>query len=256
MRLFDSHAHYDDARFDGCREQLIGDSFASGVEYILNAASDLSTARASIALSGLYPQFYAAAGIHPHECESVTDEAAALSELERLLSCEKVVALGEIGLDYYYDKAFKEKQLHWFDLQLSLAQRLSLPVIVHDRDAHGDTMDMLAAHPGAMGILHSFSGSVEMLRELVRRGWYISFSGVVTFKNASRILDCVRAVPDELLLVETDCPYLAPVPMRGKTNCSAYLPYTVAAIAAARGSTPDEIAETTFRNALRVYGIH
>jgi TatD DNase family protein len=256
MRIFDTHAHYDDDRFEGIREECIKESFDIGVEYILNASSDIKSSRASIALADKYPQFYAACGIHPHECCDISDKNEALDSVKSLLSHKKAVALGEIGLDYYYDTDWKEKQIEYFDSQLSLAEELSLPVIIHDRDAHGDTMDVIRAHPKSFGILHSFSGSAEMAKQLQKLGWYISFSGVVSFKNASRVIESLLAVDDERLLIETDCPYLAPVPMRGKTNRSAYLKYTIAAIANAKGVSEEEIAEMTFENAKRIFKIN
>lgn len=255
MRLFDSHAHYDDPKFDGERDKIIAEIFAAGVERVVNASSDLATSRASIALAEKYPRFYAAIGIHPHECAAITDENAATAELCKLLGENKVVALGEIGLDYHYDSEWKEAQKHWFDAQLSIAEERGLPVIVHDREAHGDCLDIVRAHKASRGVFHSFSGSAETARELVSLGWYVSFSGSVTFKNASKLLEAVRAVPSDRLLIETDCPYLAPVPMRGKLNRSDYMLYTARAVSEARGVSEEEIAETTFRNAESFFGI-
>ncbi len=255
MRIFDTHAHYDDDRFEGIREECIKESFDIGVEYIVNASSDIKSSKSSLALADKYPQFSAACGIHPHECCDISDKNEALDAVKSLLSHKKAVALGEIGLDYYYDTDWKDKQIEFFDSQLSLAEELKLPVIIHDRDAHGDTMDIIRAHPKSFGILHSFSGSAEMARQLLKLGWYISFSGVVSFKNASRVIESLLAVDDDRLLIETDCPYLAPVPMRGQTNRSAYLQYTIAAIANAKGVSEEEIAEMTFNNAKRIFNI-
>lgn len=253
MRIFDTHAHYDDEKFDGERGNIITEVLNSGVERILNASSDLKSSAASIALAEKYPQFYAAVGIHPHECEELEDEKPVIEQLEEMLSNPKVRAIGEIGLDYHYDLDFKEKQLHWFDIQLSLAEWTGYPVIVHDREAHGDTMELIRSHPKCGGILHAFSGSAEMAKELVKLGWYIAFGGSVTFKGASKPIEALKAVPDDRLLVETDCPYLAPVPMRGKLNRSDYIPYTLAVMADARGDTPEHIAEITYNNALDVF---
>ncbi len=254
MQIFDTHAHYDDEKFDGQRENILSEVFASGVEKILNASSDLKSSYSSIALAERYPQFYAAVGIHPHECENLEDDNTILSELEDMLKNPRVVAIGEIGLDYHYDLDFREKQLHWFDMQLSLADRTGYPVIIHDREAHGDTMELIRAH-SCRGILHAFSGSAEMAKELVKLGWYIAFGGSVTFKGASKPIEALRSVPSERLLVETDCPYLAPAPMRGKLNRSDYIPYTLEVMAAARNDTPEHIAEITYSNALEVFGI-
>lgn len=255
MRIFDTHAHYDDDRFEGIREECIKESFDIGVEYIVNASSDIKSSKSSLALADKYPQFYAACGIHPHECCDISGKNEALDAVKSLLSHKKAVALGEIGLDYYYDTDWKDKQIEFFDSQLSLAEELKLPVIIHDRDAHGDTIDIIRAHPKSFGILHSFSGSAEMAKQLQKLGWYISFSGVVSFKNASRVIESLLAVDDDRLLIETDCPYLAPVPMRGQTNRSAYLQYTIAAIANAKGVSEEEIAEMTFNNAKRIFNI-
>lgn len=255
MPIFDTHAHYDDEKFDGRREELIEASFASGVKYIVNASSDIKTSLNSIALSELYGEFYAAVGIHPHECEDLDLSGGWEEEIRRLSKKKKVVAIGEIGLDYHYDLDYKEKQLEFFDAQISLAMELGLPVIIHDREAHGDTVDMLAAHPGARGIIHSFSGSAEMAKQLSSKGFYISFSGSVTFKNASKILEAVRAVPDDLILTETDAPYLAPVPHRGEVNYSGNIPHTLAAMASARGISYEKMESMTFENAKRCFSI-
>ena len=249
MKIFDTHAHYDDEKFDAGREDIIEEVLSSGVEYILNASSDIKSSLSSISLSEKYEQFYAAVGIHPHECEELDDEKEIIDKLRGMLEHPKVVAIGEIGLDYHYDLDFKDKQLCWFDLQLSLAEETGYPVIVHDREAHGDTCDLIRAHPKSTGIIHAFSGSAEMAKDLVNRGWYIAFGGSITFKGASKILEALKAVPDERLLVETDCPYLAPVPNRGKLNRSDYIPLILEKMSEIRGSTVDVLAEMTLKNA-------
>lgn len=254
MKIFDTHAHYNDKRFDANRDALIEEVLRSQVERIVNVGTNPDSSLESIALAERYEAFYAAAGVHPSDANLVCErERETLDQLRGMLAHPKVRAIGEIGLDYHYDFTDRETQRRWFHLQLELAEETGYPVIIHDRDAHGDCMEILGSHRNVRGILHSFSGSPEMARQLSDRGWYISFSGVVTFKNAARVLDSVRAVPDELLLVETDCPYLAPVPMRGRDNRSDYLPYTIAAVAAARGSDSETIAALTYRNACAVY---
>ncbi len=258
--LFDSHAHYDDRRFLDTeevpdRDALIKSIFDAGDGLILNAASDIASSHAGIELSEKYDRFYSAAGIHPHEIPSSGGMNDTLDTLKKLLLKDKVKALGEIGLDYHYDGDYKDEQKKWFRAQMELACELDMPVIIHDREAHGDCMEIIREFPGVRGILHSFSGSVEMAHELLKRGWYISFSGVITFKNASRILDVVKCIPEDRILIETDCPYLAPVPMRGKLNHSGYLKYTAMIAAQVRSEDYDAFCERTFRNTAQIYGI-
>lgn len=254
--IFDSHAHYDDARFDGVREEILGQILSHGtVSHIVNVATNPDNARNAIALAEAYPQIYAAVGVHPSDCLKSGEIEQAMETLTGMLRHDKVVALGEIGLDYHYDDTPREVQKIWLRRQMALARTLSVPVIIHDREAHGDCMEIVQEFPDVRGVFHSFSGSAEMARDLVRRGWYISFSGVITFKNAAKILDAVRAVPDDRLLVETDCPYLAPHPMRGQTNRSDFLVYTVTAAAEARGEDPQALADRTAENAAHFFGI-
>ncbi|MDD4771994.1 MAG: TatD family hydrolase [Eubacteriales bacterium] len=255
MRIFDSHAHYNDERFNGERQSIITEVLSDCVEYILNAGTNINTNNESILLAEAYPQFYASVGIHPHDTAQIIDENKTLDILRRQLTHEKVAAVGEIGLDYHYDFSDRGTQMKWFRLQMELAAEADYPVIVHNREAHGPCMDMVRAFPTVKGIFHSFSGSAETAAELIKRDWYISFSGVVTFKNANRILDVVRSVPAQNMLIETDCPYLAPHPMRGKLNRSDYLCYTAAVIAEAKGMTAEELCEITLNNAKRIYRI-
>lgn len=258
MNIFDTHAHYNDRRFDEDREAVLAEVLSSDspVKKILNAGTNIESSLESIALAEKYPGIYASVGVHPSDSRLVAhDEEGSLTQFRTMLDHPKVVAIGEIGLDYHYDFTDQETQRRWFRLQMQLAAETGYPVIIHDRDAHGDCMDIIREFPSVKGILHSFSGSPEMARQLTDKGWYISFSGVVTFKNASKVLDAVRIVPDELLLIETDCPYLAPVPMRGKTNRSDYTVYTAAAVADARGMDHEALAALTYRNACRVYRI-
>jgi len=254
-KLFDTHAHYTDERLNG-NFSLIDEIFAGDVGYITCVASDIGDSRACIALAEKYPNMYASVGIHPHECERLTDASADIDSLRELSKHKKVVAIGEIGLDYHYDKEWEQKQKKYFEAQLSLSEELDMPVIIHDRDAHGDVFDIIRAHPKARGIIHSCSESAEMVKEYVKMGWYISFSGVITFKNASKILESVKATPTDRILVETDCPYLAPVPMRGRDNSGAYLHFTAEKAAEILGMDYNEFARVSTENAKRVFKIN
>ena len=262
MQYFDSHAHLWDNRFVAElgteeTEALIASLLAGEVPYIVNVATDPGTARLAIAQASRYAGMYTALGIHPNDGQELSDPAGALLELEALLRApaSRAVALGEIGLDYHYDNTDKEKQKALFHAQMQMAERLSLPVVIHDREAHGDTVAVVREYPRVTGIFHSFSGSAEMAKELCSLGYYISFSGTVSFKNAERVRAAAAAVPRERLLIETDCPYLTPHPYRGKLNHPGYLAYTNAALAEALGLTPEECARLTTETALRVFGI-
>lgn len=258
MRLFDTHAHYNDERFDGERDKIIAEVINNGVEYILNAGTDIETSQISIDLADTYPQFYASVGVHPHEASKITGltgEKDTVLRLKQQLNSKKAVAIGEIGLDFHYDFSDRETQMKWFRLQMDLAAETGYPVIIHDREAHGPCLEIVSEYPSVTGIFHSFSGSVETAARLIERGWYISFSGTVTFRNANRILDVVRSVPVERMLIETDCPYLAPHPMRGKLNRSDYLCYTAAKIAEIKCIDTDKLAEITLENGKRIYDI-
>ena len=261
MEYFDSHAHYNDGRFTeeypGGADAAIRDAYGLGIRYILNAGTNPDTSRESIALAEQYPFMYAAVGLHPEDAMHVPDSDIphVLADIRTLAAHSKVVAIGEIGLDYHWDPDGRERQIRLFDAQLSLAEELSLPVIVHDRDAHGDAFDTVRAHPGVRGVFHSFSGSAEMARQLSMMGWYISFSGTVSYKNAAKVREAAAAVPHDRLLIETDAPYLAPVPHRGKRCHSGLLPHTLAALAEIRGISVEEAAKLTLTNAKRFYGI-
>ena len=253
-KLFDTHAHYTDERLFG-NLSLIDEIFAGDVGYITCVASNIDDSRKCISLAEKYPNMFASAGIHPHDCEGRQDIDGDMNALRELSRHEKVVAIGEIGLDYHYDKDWEATQKEYFSAQLSLAEELDLPVIIHDRDAHGDVFDIIRSHPNSRGIIHSCSESAEMVKEYVKMGWYISFSGVITFKNASKIFEAVAATPLDRILVETDCPYLAPVPMRGKDNSSAYLHFTAKKAAEIKGVDYGSFCDVTTANALRVFGI-
>lgn len=252
--LFDTHAHYTDEKF-GDPSALLDALFASDICGVLCAGTDGQTSRDSILLARKYEKMYAAAGIHPHECAACGTMTAALDDISALLSDPKIVALGEIGLDYHYDFSPREMQKEFFDAQLSLSEQYHLPVIIHDREAHGDTFDIVSSHPNSFGILHSFSGSAEQAKEYLKRGYYISFSGSLTFKNANKLLEAAKAVPLDMILVETDCPYLAPVPMRGQINHSGLMHYTAEKAAELLGIGYDAFCEAEVRNAKRIFNI-
>lgn len=259
MKFVDSHAHYNDLRFEeefpGGADAAISASHDAGAAYILNAGTNMQTSLESIALSRKFPFVFAAAGIHPYDCAFIEESIdSAIAEIETLLSDPAVRAIGEIGLDYHYDGIDREKQKEYFIAQLELARKTGMPVVIHDRDAHGDIYDILRRFPDVTSVIHSFSGSAEAARQLASDGRCISFSGTVTYKNARNIHEAAAVVPDDLILCETDAPYLPPVPHRGKINSSAYLPHTISAIAEIRGTSPEAVAELTMNNAVRLFG--
>jgi len=252
--MFDTHAHYDDSRFDEDRDALLASLFGEkGVTHILNCGCDIPTSLRSISFAEKYPRMYAAVGVHPHEADNTPDDY--INRLEQLLQHPKVVAVGEIGLDYYYDTPSRVAQKKVFLEQMRLAERTGYPVVIHDRDAHKDCMDIALSFSKVKGVFHSFSGSLESMKILTKAGWYISVSGVVTFKNAQKLPEIAAAVDEDKLLVETDCPYLTPVPFRGKRNDSGYLAYTIQKIAELRGTTPEHIAKITAENAKKLFRI-
>lgn len=252
--LFDSHAHWDDDAFDGDREAALENALRY-CRTIVNVGTNPVTSRRSIALAERYPAVYAAVGVHPSDCDKSGELPAAMDDLRGLLRHPKVRAIGEIGLDYHWDEVPRETQKIWLDAQLSLAEETGRPVIVHDREAHGDCMDAVRRHPGAIGVFHCFSGSAETASELVSLGWYVSFTGSVTFKNARKVAEAALAVPSDRLMIETDCPYLTPVPFRGQRNDSSYLRYTASFLADLRGLPLDELIRQTSDNAARFFGI-
>ena len=260
-KMLDSHAHYYDRRFLselGGTDALLKELFATDVCAIINIGTDPQTSREVVSEAARWPGMYATVGIHPGDGQRLPDIDAALSEIESMLEGakeKKIVALGEIGLDYHYEDTDREKQAYFFEKQLEMAEKYDLPVIIHDREAHGDCFDAVCRHPKVTGVFHSYSGSAEMAKDLVRRGWYISFSGVVTFKNAPKVREAVAATPLDRILIETDAPYLAPVPHRGKMNHSGLMRYTAEAVAAVKGVTTDELIRATRENAKRLFGI-
>lgn len=251
--LFDSHAHYDDAAFDRDREALFGELLpAAGVGCVLNVGCDLPSSRAAADLAERYDYVYAAVGFHPENAAQFTP--AALDELRELAARPKVIAVGEIGLDFHYDTPDPALQREVFRAQMALAAELGLPVSVHDRDAHGPSLEIVREFPGVRGVFHCFSGSVETARELTALGWYLGFTGVVTFKNAKKTAAVAADAPLDRILIETDCPYLAPEPFRGRRCDSSLLRYTGARIAELRGMAPEALFEASFRNACALYG--
>jgi TatD DNase family protein len=253
--IFDTHAHYDDKRFDEDRDVLLNQLHQDGISYILNASASPESLDASIALAEKYPFVYAALGIHPHDAEKMDEKI--IDKIRALSKNSKVVAIGEIGLDYYYDNSPRDIQRYWFERQIELAKELSLPIIIHDRDAHEDTINILKKTDVKQvgGIFHCFSGSAQMAMEMLRLNLYIAIGGPVTFKNARKTIEVVEAVPLEKLLVETDCPYLSPEPYRGKRNNSGYLVHIIRKIAEIKGISESEVAETTLMNAKKVFGL-
>lgn len=253
--IFDSHAHYDDEAFDGDREELLTRMRENGVGYIVNVGASLQGAKESTQLAARFPHVYAAVGVHPDHVGDLDGEK--MDWLKELCKLPKTVAVGEIGLDYYWDKESHSLQKEWFSRQLSLAKEVKLPIIVHSREAARDTFDIIKAeHAGSTGgVIHCYSGSKEMARDYLNLGYYIGVGGVVTFKNARVLKEVVEYVPLSQMLTETDCPYLAPVPFRGKRNRSAYISYVIEMIASIKGISAEEVERVTCENAKRMYHI-
>ncbi len=263
--LFDSHAHYFDRRYEneteGADTVLLRDVFGASIAGVINVGTNNTTSRLCIEQAKKYDKMYAAVGIHPEDVTAQGNIGAELADIYELIKTadlraeNKVVAIGEIGLDYHYEGFDKELQQKYFDAQLDMAKELNMPVIIHDRDAHGDCFDTVCRHKDARGVFHSFSGSAEMARELVRRGWYISFSGVLTFKNARKTVEVAECIPLDRILIETDAPYLAPHPYRGKINHSGLVYLTAERLAQIKGISVQEIAEQTRNNVKELFNI-
>lgn len=253
--IVDSHAHYDDEQFDADRDEVLKRIQQQGVVWVVNPASNLDSARKCIELSETYDFLYCAVGIHPHDSKEFSEET--LESIREMASNKKVVAIGEVGLDYHYDFSPQNIQKECFAAQIQLALELKLPLIIHDREAHRDVLDIIKAEKGyeAGGVFHCFSGSVELARTVLDLGFYIALGGAVTFKNAVKPVEVAKYVPADRLLVETDSPYMAPVPYRGKRNDSGYLHEIIQKIAEIRGSDFDVIANTTAQNANRLFGL-
>jgi len=267
-RIFDTHAHYFDRRFDGESEgadEILGKIMPRPVQNIINVGTNLENSARAIEQAARYDGMYAAVGIHPEDCHYLDHIELACEQLSELLGTpesrdeRKIVALGEIGLDYHYENygeipMDKNKQMAFFRAQMEMAQLIELPVIIHDREAHGDCFETVIKYPGVRGVFHSYSGSAEMAKELVRRGWYISFSGTLTFKNANKVREAALVVPRERLLIETDAPYLAPHPMRGRLNHSGLLVHTLGTLAELWNCSVQEAARQTAQNARDLFG--
>lgn len=252
--IFDTHAHYDDAQFDNDRDELLKSMKEKGVGTIVNVGASLEGCTKALALAEKYSFVYAAVGIHPDETGSLNEETFAL--LKSWCRKEKVVAVGEIGLDYYWDEQPREVQRKWFIRQLSLAKEEGLPVNIHSREAAEDTFQIMKEHAdGLNGIIHCFSGSRELAEEYVKLGFYIGIGGVVTFKNGKKLKQVAQAVPLTSIVMETDCPYLAPEPYRGKRNQSAYIRYVAEEIARIKEISTEEVIKQTEQNARKVYGL-
>jgi TatD DNase family protein len=250
--IFDTHAHYDDEQFDEDREELLSQMAAAGIGTIVNVGAGIHSSQTTLDLAHRYPFIYAAVGVHPDEVGTLTGED--ITWLKSVCSDPKVVAVGEIGLDYYWNESDPEIQKRWFIRQLGLAREVKLPVIIHSRDAAQDTLEIMKAHGRDLGgVIHCFSYSVEIAREYLNMDYYLGIGGVLTFKNARKLKEVVEYAPMDRIVLETDCPYLAPVPNRGKRNSSMNLPYVVDAIAEIKDIPAEEVIRITEENAKKMY---
>ena len=254
MQLFDTHAHMDADRFDPDRAEILADMPKHQIRYLMNVGCDASSSLASVRLAEKYPFIYAAVGSHPDDAAAIGEDLIALYR-ELATQHQKVRAIGEIGLDYHYEDVPRAQQKRCFIRQLELARELKLPVIVHEREAHGDALEILQDFPDVTGVFHCFSGSAEMARQLVTRGWYIGFTGVITFKNARKAVEVVEDMPLSRLLLETDCPYMAPEPYRGQRCDSTMIARSAETVAQLRGLTRDEVEAVTLENGKKFFGI-
>ena len=255
MRLFDTHAHYDADAFDADRLEVLASMPGQGVELILNPGCDLKSSQTAVELAERFPFVYAAVGVHPEECADWNAEHD-IPVLEALAQNPKVRAIGEIGLDYHWpENPPRELQQQVFHAQLDLAEKLNLPVIVHDRDAHHDCLEIVRAHPNVTGVYHCYSGGVEDAKTLMKLGWMISFTGSITFKNARRALEVIDLLPLDRMMIETDSPYMSPEPFRGRRNDSGRVHLVAEAIARRKGLDPEEVARITLENGRRFFRI-
>lgn len=250
---FDTHAHYDSSKFSVDRDEVLRSVYENGVSLIVDPGDTLERSKNTVALANQYDFIYAAVGVHPEEYETWTEDT--VNHLRVLAKEPKVVAIGEIGLDYYWDKKHTDLQKQMFRAQIELALEVDLPIIVHDREAHGDCFSIVCNYPELRGVFHCYSGSAEMAKELLKRGWYLGFDGPITYKNNVKAMEVLAITPLDRIVLETDSPYLAPVPNRGKRNDSRNLPYIAAVIAREKGISVEEAASLTFENGKRLYGI-
>ena len=248
---FDSHAHLDDPRFEQDFAEILARMRENGVTGMMNIGCDLPSSERSVELAGRFDWVWAAVGSHPDDADHV--DTARIERYRALCKHPRVKAVGEIGLDYHYEDVPRDVQRQAFRMQMQLAREVDLPVVVHEREAHGDAMELLDDFPDVTGVFHCYSGSAEMARELVRRGWYVGFTGVVTFKNARRAVETVEALPLDRILIETDCPYMAPEPYRGRRNDPSFVPLVAARIAGIKGISPEEAGRITRENAARLF---
>ncbi len=253
MKIFDTHAHYDDVAFDGDREQLLNCLMENGIGNIINVGADIQSTRNTLLLTQQYPFVYGAAGVHPNETGELNDEQ--MNWLRQIARKEKIIAIGEIGLDYYWKESEPEIQKYWFIRQLELAREIKLPIIVHSRDAARDTLDIIKAERAEEigGVIHCFSYGMELAREYLQMGFYLGIGGVITFRNAKKLKEVVKYAPLDQLVLETDCPYLSPEPNRGKRNSSLNLPYVAEQIGKIKGIPADEVIAITSRNAEKLF---
>jgi TatD DNase family protein len=250
---FDTHAHYDSSKFSDDRDEVLRAVYEDGISLIVDPGDTLERSRAVVSLADQYDYLYAAVGVHPEEYETWTDDT--IDQLRLLAKAPKVVAIGEIGLDYYWDKAHTDLQKQMFRAQIDLALELNMPIIVHDREAHGDCFSIVCEYPALRGVFHCYSGSAEMARELLKRGWYLGFDGPITYKNNVKAMEVLAVTPLDRIVLETDSPYLSPVPNRGKRNDSRNLPYIAAIVAREKRISTEEVAAITFENGKKLYGI-
>lgn len=254
--IFESHAHYEDKAFEEDRESLLESLRENGIDMVVNVSSSLETMEKTRQLIRRYPFMYGAVGVHPEECGSLNEEG--LASVREAAGDQKVVAIGEIGLDYYWDEPEREIQKKWFEAQIELARDVRLPMIIHSRDAARDTLEIMKEHKSGEigGVIHCFSYGTEIAREYLDMGFYIGVGGVVTFNNAKKLKEVVKYTPLTHILLETDCPYLSPVPNRGKRNSSLNLVYVAEEIAKIKGLDYDEVVAVTEQNAKKMYGIN
>ena len=251
LTYIDSHAHYDDEQFDADRDELLPRLHENGVRNIINIGCSMERSEFSVELAKKYQFVYAAVGIHPEDASGAPSDY--LEKIRRLAEYEKVVAIGEIGLDYHFEGYDRDMQMRFFEEQLDLAKEMDLPVVIHSRDATEDTMDILGKRGEVKGVMHCFSGSAETAKQVLKLGMNISFTGVLTFKNARKAIEALKVTPLDRLLLETDCPYMAPEPNRGKRCDSGMIVNVIGKIAEVKGISPEEIAEQTVKNTLRLF---